>query len=597
MLSSDWNRMHPSMRVLRLFRTVRYLKKSQIIDQVKVRCRCQLERQSSLKHRLKSEIPEWHGIAWQPIGEFLPPGKQDNTAQQILAGELCFLHSQRRVGWPPVWHQPDSSDLWQYNLHYFEYLWTLEYEDAKRITQSWIEDYSQGAGRVGWDPYPCSLRLMNWCSIFYSRYRALVEKDRQWCQILWASISIQAEWLRTHLETHLLGNHLLENGIALAFVGSCFKGYKPRVWLNVGLNILKQQLPEQVLDDGGHFERSAMYQTRLVYALAMLVNTGHGEIRNAIEKTLILMVNALEKMLHPDGEIALFNDSALNIYNNPFELIRSIDRILDRAFIENRPSLQTTVLKETGYYGEMSSSYHGHHRIICDAGEIGPDYIPGHAHGDIFSFELSLNDRRVVVDSGTFDYSPSAMRSYCRSTHAHNTVEIEQTDQCEFWGAFRVGRRARPHDIEWQATRDGFRLAGWHDGYRWLKGRPVHKREFTWSRCGILMVRDSIESSTIVSAVTRLHLHPDCRPEMISNNRIKVTYPAGLFETIFAGDGHLWIEDSWYCPEFGLRIRNQTLLFRYTGRNVTTGFCITTIPILGFDLNYGAKTDDRDIQW
>ena len=39
-------------------------------------------------------------------------------------------------------------------------------------------------------------------------------------------------------------------------------------------------------------------------------------------------------------------------------------------------------------------------RLLVDCGEIGPDYLPGHAHCDTLSFELSLSGQRVVVDSG-----------------------------------------------------------------------------------------------------------------------------------------------------------------------------------------------------
>ena len=66
---------------------------------------------------------------------------------------------------------------------------------------------------------------------------------------------------------HLLGNHLLENGIALAFTGACFEGPDAARWLATGLGILREQLPEQILADGMHFERSPMYQIRLAHSV------------------------------------------------------------------------------------------------------------------------------------------------------------------------------------------------------------------------------------------------------------------------------------------------------------------------------------------
>jgi uncharacterized heparinase superfamily protein len=129
----------------------------------------------------------------------------------------------------------------------------------------------------------------------------------------------------------------------------------------------------------------------------------------------------------------------------------------------------------------------------------------------MFSFELALGGRRVIVDSGTYDYVPSEMRAYCRSTAAHNTVTINGQDQAEFWAAFRVGRRGHPHDVRMASTSDGFELSGWHDGYRHLPGRPVHRRRFHWHDAGSLVIHDEIIASQPVTAVARLHLHPDCR--------------------------------------------------------------------------------------
>src|SRR5262249_44187911 len=134
-------------------------------------------------------------------------------------------------------------------------------------------------------------------------------------------------------------------------------------------------------------------------------------------------------------------------------------------------------LPEAGYFGTHDA---GGHYLVCDAAPIGPDHLPGHAHGDIFSFELSLAGRRVVVDAGVFGSEADERRRFARSTRAHNTVEIDGEDQAEFWAAFRVARRGRPRDVVFRALPRGFRLEGWHDGYARLRGAPRHARRFAW---------------------------------------------------------------------------------------------------------------------
>jgi hypothetical protein len=64
--------------------------------------------------------------------------------------------------------------------------------------------------------------------------------------------------LAGQLEYHLLGNHLFADAKALIFLGAFFAGAEAEAWLTHGLLILARELPEQVLADGGHFERSPM---------------------------------------------------------------------------------------------------------------------------------------------------------------------------------------------------------------------------------------------------------------------------------------------------------------------------------------------------
>ena len=60
--------------------------------------------------------------------------------------------------------------------------------------------------------------------------------------------------------------------------------------------------------------------------------------------------------------------------------------------------------------------------LIADLSEVGASYIPGHAHADTLSFELSLFGKRLFVNSGTSSYSLGPERHRQRSTIAHNTV-------------------------------------------------------------------------------------------------------------------------------------------------------------------------------
>ncbi|MHC4072924.1 MAG: heparinase II/III family protein [Planctomycetota bacterium] len=141
-----------------------------------------------------------------------------------------------------------------------------------------MENYPLRQKQVGWDPYPTSLRLINLCGVFFNKYQVQTKADTAFLHRLWSSIYIQAEWITKHLETHLLGNHLFENGAALAVVGGCFSDSTAMRWLRLGKSILEKEIPEQMLGDGMHFERSPMYHCRITYLLAFLYNTSCSEL-------------------------------------------------------------------------------------------------------------------------------------------------------------------------------------------------------------------------------------------------------------------------------------------------------------------------------
>lgn len=550
------------MLILKTIRTVRHLKPVQLYGQIRNRLRRYWERPERFAHRLP---PELGACRWRADVSFHPPGAQRNTSENILAGRMVFLNREEAVGWPPLdWAAPGLPRLWQYNLHYFEWLWALEYKAVREAILSWIEQHNLAEGRVGWEPYPTSLRLMNWCGICFGTFRAETEHDGDFAKQVRRSISLQTEWLARHLEIHLGGNHLFENAAALVFVGTCFAGEGPENWLKKGMDILRREIPEQILEDGMHFERSPMYHLRITYLLQMLRETGADEVKALVDVPLARMPAALAHVCHPDGEIALFNDSAFGICNHPDDVLGS-----------RRPrSRGPWALPNAGYYG-----YRGEDGayIICDAGVIGPEYIPGHAHGDIFSFELSLNGQRVIVDSGVYDYEPGPMRRYCRSTSAHNTVEIEGQDQCEFWGVFRVARRGYPRDVRWEPTPEGFCLSGRHDGYCRLPGRPVHHRTVRWNRSRGLHVRDQVHARRPVRVVSRLHLHPTCTIKEIGARDVWVEYPGGAIQITFTNHGLLRTEETFYCPEFGRKEPNTAIAFQSEGKEIELAFTIVSI--------------------
>src|SRR5262249_30785534 len=140
----------------------------------------------------------------------------------------------------------------------------------------------------------------------------------------------------------------------------------------------------------------------------------------------------------PDGEIAFFNDAAFGMASAPAEIEAYAQRLGLPPTVDD--GAQLICLQSSGYLCARA----GDAWLVCDCAAVGPDHLPGHAHADTLSFELSVRRRRVLVNSGTSEYGVGSERQRQRGTGAHNTVRVDGSDSSEVWSGFRVARRARP---------------------------------------------------------------------------------------------------------------------------------------------------------
>jgi uncharacterized heparinase superfamily protein len=199
---------------------------------------------------------------------------------------------------------------------------------------------------------------------------------------------------------------------------------------------------------------------------------------------------------------------------------------------------------------------------LLDVGRIGPDYLPGHAHADTLSFELSVDDARIVVNGGTSTYS-GPRRPLERGTSAHSTVTVAGTDSSEIWSAFRVGRRARIVELTVEDA-GGLFVTAAHDGYRFLPGRPCHRRAWRLGRSGFSIVDEIIGGGN--RAVARFPLHPEVSVE-IDPDRHGATLGSGLrldSSAPIAAEPFAW------SPEFGLSVPTLALAAQVAPTSLTT---------------------------
>jgi uncharacterized heparinase superfamily protein len=193
--------------------------------------------------------------------------------------------------------------------------------------------------------------------------------------------------------------------------------------------------------------------------------------------------------------------------------------------------------------------------MLIDVAPLGPDYLPAHGHADTLSFELSLDEQRVIVNSGTSRYGLGPEREWERATAAHSTVEVDGQNSSEVWSGFRVARRARPFAVTIRKAGATITVEAAHDGYRRLSGRPVHRRSWNLGSRR-LIVRDEIFGRH-VSAVARYYFHPLIVVQPQDGHGRLIWNGAAADYSVDVGRARL--VEARYAPAFGERVKNSCL--------------------------------------
>ena len=501
-------------QIIRLFNTVIYLKFTQIYYRLYYIIRKKLRKIQRFEYPLSvashskslSLNPSLHSIAMNNMNEF------------------TFLNLSHKFDHRINWNFSDFGKLWTYNLTYYEYLnqTGLSLDEGLRLINDYIDQ--QASIKDGFEPFPISLRGINWIKF--------ITKHQIQNQTIDDSLCAQYLILHDNLEYHLLGNHLLENGFSLLFGAYYFRDEK---LYKKAKKILESELEEQILQDGAHFELSPMYHQIMLFRVLDCINlVQNNNWKN--QKLLELLVSKAEIMMgwlntitYVNGNIPLLNDSANKIAPTT-EQLNQYALTLNLKF-----KIQNSQLSDSGYRKFKNK----HYEMIVDVGNIGPDYIPGHAHSDTFNFELYVEGKPLIIDTGTSTYETNQRRTLERSTPSHNTVMIDSQNQSKVWGGFRVARRAKIIQLK---ENDNI-IEATHSGYKRLGA--LHTRKFIMQDKSIL-VEDHIVSNSEHECMAYLHFYPGVKPEIDGSDIIVNDI------LISTTSDKLKIKNYFYAPEFNI---------------------------------------------
>jgi hypothetical protein len=466
---------------------------------------------------------------------------------------------------------------------------------------SWLDGNPPGRG-INWtNPMEVAIRATNWVWAL-----ATIEHLRPLDPALSArvaeSLAVHARHIAANLEgtPYLRSNHYLADVLGLLVIGSALGGEEAESWFDQGHEALEREIVDQVHDDGLDFEASLAYHGLALemFLVAVIAAEGRGRpFSNRFAGRLRTMLEASGSVRHPNGRVPQFGDNdSGRILPAGFERTADTDNLLwlgsaatsfprilptrpheDVAWILGRDAWQAAETRPVaaleprdafpagGVYVLRNARWH----VPIRCGDVGQNGNGGHAHNDLFSYELSCDGTTLVVDPGTYVYtSDPRERNAFRSTAAHNTVVVggEEQNPIDPEQLFALRQVARPTVESWQ---DGTRFAASHDGYRRLPQLVVHRRTFELAE-ERLVITDELEGNGQADVTSYVHLAADASVSpnlVIAREGTTVQVEVGGADTVDVVEGSV-------SDRYGQRVPAQVLAARATGalplRLVTT---------------------------
>ena len=552
------------------------------------------------------KLPRWANILEDLHIHYLEnPSKLINKNEGI---SFKFLNSEEKMFFPIEWNNPNKSKLWKFNLHYFDWArewldfainnryWPNEASNFDDLLQDWFLHNRIGRG-IGWDSYVLSIRCRNLIILF--RCCPYIARESH-IQSLW----IQLNWLRSHKEECHGGNHLLENLITLAIGGLQFEGESAKDMYKSAIKDLQNELSEQILEDGGHFERSAAYHLLLLDRLTELgffLEAVLGIRPKWLIKVISMMLKWSYKIRLYDGGFPIFNDS-------PIDICRSLDVVSSYAssyLFKTKSSQKGSYLilsnmVEKDFSNSKLESFYRNKDQIVDLKDTGwhivrpglgfevtfkcgfscPNYLPAHAQSDLLSFNVYQYGVPILIEAGTSIYSNGAEREYERSSMAHNSLQLglaksnrdlsstSWIEPVEIWSSFRAARKAKIKKRYFRnLSNNCLLIGGSHDGFD--RFGATHTREIKVcleSENNLkLKLTDYMYSKKRMFWRQWLHFSPNTHESMILSI-IQQLKSKPLIKTE--------IVNTWMANGFGNRIPRKTVLIYGELKKSSTEFSV-----------------------
>ena len=493
--------------------------------------------------------------------------------------------------------------IWEKNRHHHLTVLSIAFyltnderyaQEVIKQIKDWVENNPFLVG-VNWThPLENAIRLISWvyCERFLRNskyYNQLFNKEN----IFWKSVYEHQKFItKTYTVGSSANNHLIGEMAGL-FVSSANWPFFPESskWIKLSKRFLENEIEKQSFKSGVNKEMAFAYQIFVYefYLISLIESRNHNYTFSQKYINLLInnarIINDLTNGLsippnYGDGDDGMAiqvqelkgNRIAwlMEVTNSIFpDLQLSVNEKTLPAALLGYPSKKSHDLKQetTGYTD--AGIYILRNRIqyqditcLFKAGSFGYKSIAAHGHADSLSFILYVNGIPIFIDPGTYCYHTDLeFRTYFRSTRAHNTLCINNTDQSEQLGPFLWGKKTKTRINTFSASEN--QIEAFHSGYQQFS--IIHTR--TISLKEKFMIIDEVAGKDEHLLDFRFHLHPEVK--IVHADSDNVTLNKNNIELSIRNDQDFKLDilsasedGGWYSPQFNVKVPTHTLSYQ-----------------------------------
>ena len=338
--------------------------------------------------------------------------------QDIIDGYIKF-YGETVYYKTNIWEKNNASKLWKEELHSFS--WARDIRSIgtnnsrlflRKSVEQWIKKYNK------WSEF-------EWKdSILAKRVSSLIENFMFYCSS--AEESFQDTLLKSICKQ---ANHLFKKNISetdgfdriliiksIIIVALTFNNFKKK--LNFGINLLLLEIENQILQDGCHYLKSPSihleFLKNLIDIKSYLIDAKKN-IPQKLDTSISKSASVLKFFKSGNGLLSTFNRSSYKSNNE-----------LNQVLIRANSKLKTPLFLEKSGFRRLSKNKI---TFIMDCGNP----VKEDVYAGSLSFEFSFAKSQIVVNSGPPHINNKKWMEAMKSTAAHSTASIDNTNSSDIF--------------------------------------------------------------------------------------------------------------------------------------------------------------------